>query len=269
MIRSTAESISSYLGGREGEGVSWLAGRNGAVVAQQQQQQQQRHAPDLSLAAADRVDGRLVHEVLERRSGEPRGAARDGLEVDPGRERLAAGVHLEDGGAAAEVGQVDDDAAVEAARAQQGAVEHVGAVGGGDADDARVALEAVHLREDLVERLLALVVAAGHAGAALPPHRVDLVDEDDARGVLLGLPEEVAHARRAHAHEHLHELGPRDGEERHPALAGHRLGQQRLARAGRALEDHAARDACAEVGVPLGVFEEVHDLGGKGGRGRV
>jgi len=37
--------------------------------------------------------------------------------------------------------------------------------------------------------------------------RVDLVDEDDARRVLLGLAEEVAHARRADADEHLDELG--------------------------------------------------------------
>jgi hypothetical protein len=49
-------------------------------------------------------------------------------------------------------------------------------------------LEAVHLGEDLVERLLALVVAAGDARAALPADGVDLVDEDDARRRLLRLP---------------------------------------------------------------------------------
>ena len=48
-------------------------------------------------------------------------------------------------------------------------------------------LEAVHLGEDLVERLLALVVAAGDARPALAAHRVDLVDEDDARRRLLRL----------------------------------------------------------------------------------
>ena len=41
------------------------------------------------------------------------------------------------------------------------------------------------------------------------PDRVDLVDEHDAGRVLLRLLEHVAHARRAHAHEHLDEVGAR------------------------------------------------------------
>jgi hypothetical protein len=54
----------------------------------------------------------------------------------------------------------------------------------------RIAAEAVHLGQDLVERLLLLVVAA--LGPATRPgpalcHGVNLVDEDDARTVLLGL----------------------------------------------------------------------------------
>jgi len=39
-------------------------------------------------------------------------------------------------------------------------------------------------------------------------HGVDLVDEHDAGRVLLALLEEVAHARGAHADEHLHEVEP-------------------------------------------------------------
>ena len=42
-------------------------------------------------------------------------------------------------------------------------------------------VEAVHLDEQLVERLLALVVAAAEAGAAVAADGVDLVDEDDRR----------------------------------------------------------------------------------------
>ena len=80
-----------------------------------------------------------------------------------------------------DVRTVDHDAAVEAAGTKQRRVEHVGTVGRRDQDDAFVRLEAVHLDEQLVERLLALVVPAAHAGAAVAPHSVDLVHEDDAR----------------------------------------------------------------------------------------
>ena len=64
-------------------------------------------------------------------------------------------------------GSVTYDLAVEAARTQQRRVEDVGPVGGGHHDDAEVGLEAVHLDQQLVQRLLALVVAAAQAGAAV------------------------------------------------------------------------------------------------------
>ena len=52
-------------------------------------------------------------------------------------------------------------------------------VGRGDDDDAAVRLEAVHLDEQLVQRLLALFVAERVAAAAAADG-VELVDEDDA-----------------------------------------------------------------------------------------
>ena len=51
---------------------------------------------------------------------------------------------------------------------------------------------------------------------------VDLVHEDDARTVLLGLLEQIPHTRRTHTDEHLDEVRPRDREERHTGLAGDR-----------------------------------------------
>ena len=145
-------------------------------------------------------------------------------------QRHAAHVHAQDLLAAAHVGQRHDDLTIEAARAQQRRIEHVGTVGGRDDDDALVAFETVHLDQQLVQRLLALVVTAAEARAAMPADRVDLVDEDDAGRVLLGLLEHVAHARSADADEHLDEVGTGDGEERHLGFAGDGARQQRLAR---------------------------------------
>ena len=107
-------------------------------------------------------------------------------------------------------GRPHHDLAVEAARTQQRRVEHVGTVGRGDDDHALAALETVHLDQQLVERLLALVVTAAQAGAAMAADRVDFVDEDDAGRVLLGLLEHVAHAAGADADEHLDEVGTGD-----------------------------------------------------------
>ena len=152
------------------------------------------------------------------------------------------------------------DLAVEAAGAQQRGIEHVGAVGGGDQDDAFVRLEAVHLDQQLVERLLALVIAAAEAGAAMAADRVDFVDEDDAGRVLLRLLEHVAHARGADADEHLDEVGARNGEERHVGFARDRARDQRLAGAGRTDQQHAARNLAAEALELARVAQEFDDL---------
>src|SRR5204862_6900566 len=69
--------------------------------------------------------------------------------------------------------------------------------------------EAVHLAEDLVERLLALVGAAAQPCAAHAAHGVDLVDEQDAGGVVLGRLEHVADAAGARSEEHTSELQSR------------------------------------------------------------
>src|SRR5205814_9716520 len=108
--------------------------------------------------------------------------------------------------------------------------------------------------------LLALVVTAAEAGAAVAPDGVDLVHEDDARAVLLGLLEQVAHARGADAHEHLHEVRAGDREERDARLTRDRAGEQGLAGARRAVEQDALRDARAEGLELLRVCEELLDL---------
>ena len=61
----------------------------------------------------------------------PRGQA---LEVDVVGQRHVAGVDLEDRHAALVVRPIDGDVAIEAAGPQQGRIEHVGPIGGGQHD---------------------------------------------------------------------------------------------------------------------------------------
>src|SRR5438128_2488232 len=80
--------------------------------------------------------------------------------------------------------------------------DHIRPVGCRDKNHAFVRLEAVHLHEELIERLLALVVPAAESGSTVSADSVDLVDEHDAGRVLLPLLEQIADARRADADEH-------------------------------------------------------------------
>jgi hypothetical protein len=220
----------------------------------------QMRLADLGGAFAGGQQRSLVEQVGEVRPGEPRGLAGQHLEVDVVFERLALGVDLEDLVAADQVGAVDHDLAIEASRPEQRRVEDVGSVGRGDHDDRGAHVEAVHLDQKLVERLLPLVVAAAHPRAAMATDRVDLVDEDDRRCAGLGLLEEVADPAGAHTDEHLDEVAPRDREERHAGLAGHRPREQRLAGPRRAEQQHALGDLGADRLELLRVLEELLDL---------
>jgi hypothetical protein len=59
-------------------------------------------------------------------------------------------VDFEDAAPAPHVRSGHHHLAVETARTQQGRIEHVGPVGGGDENDTLVGFEAVHLDEELV-----------------------------------------------------------------------------------------------------------------------
>src|SRR5262249_404724 len=215
---------------------------------------------DRLLASARGEQRSLVHEVREVGAGEPWRASGKRVEIDRRRERLALRVHFQNLSAAVAVGTVDDDLAVEASRAQQCRVEDVRPVRGGDEDDVVLQLEPVHLDEELVQRLLALVVAAAEASAAVTPDGVDLVHEDDARRRLLRLLEQIAYTGGADADEHLDEVGARDREERTARLACDRTREQRLTGTGRPVQQHALRDARAERLELLRVLEELLDL---------
>ncbi len=136
----------------------------------------------------------FVQHVGKVGAGEARRAHGDHMQVDVRHERLALGVYLQNRLAAFQIRCFDGHLTVETTRAQQCRVKHVRTVGRSDDDEVGIVVEAVHLDEQLVQRLFAFVVATAHAGTAtLAADGVDLIDEDDGRGVLLGLVEQVAH----------------------------------------------------------------------------
>ena len=215
---------------------------------------------DLGPVEASGEQRGLVDDVRQIGTGEARGPSSEHLDVDLFRERLAARVHLEDPDAAVEVGTVDDDLTVETSGTQQSRVEDVGPVRRRDQDHAALHVETVHLDEQLVQGLLALVVSTAETGAAVTTDGVDLVHEDDRRSVRLRLLEEVAHAAGADADEHLDEVGTRDREERNAGLAGDGAGEQRLAGSRGAEEKDALGDLGPHRLELLGRLEVLLDL---------
>ncbi len=204
---------------------------------------------------------RLVADVGDVGARETGSLPRQESAVERRVELERTQVHVEDLLALLHVGQSDLDLPVETPGAHQRLVEDVGTVRGRQHDHAGVGLEAVHLREELVERILALVVA-GEAGvlAACAADGVDLVDENDAGRLLLGLLER-SRTREAPTPTNISTKSePEIDREGHVGLARHGLRQQRLARARRAHEQRSLRDLGPQFAVFVGLLEEIDDL---------
>ncbi len=217
------------------------------------------HGDGLAAAACSQQSG-LVDQVLKVRARKACGALCDDLQGHIGSQRFVLGVDFQDFLTALDVGQAHIHLTVEAARAEQCLIQNVSTVGSGHDDNAIVGLKTVHLDQQLVQGLLALVVTAAQTGTALTAHSIDLIDEDDAGHGLLCLVEEVTHAGCTHADVHLHEVGTGDGVEGHASLACTGTGQQGLTGTRRADEQHAVRDACTQRVELVGALEELHDL---------
>ena len=212
-------------------------------------------------AAARRQQRSFVDEIGQIGAGESGRQGRDRLGIYAGRKLHLRHVHFQNCAASLLVGAIDQHLAVEAAGAQQRRIEDFGPVGGGENDEARTRIETVEFDQELVERLLLLVVPPGKrpdaAGAA---QRIQLVNEDDGGRSLVSLLKQVAHPRSSDANEHLDEFRARYRVERHLGLARDGLGQQGLAGAGRADQQHAFRHASTEPSVIRRALEEVDDL---------
>ena len=162
---------------------------------------------DCASAATCREQCGFIDQVGEVGSGEARRERRNRLDIDAWIELHFFHMHLENFNAALLVGAVDQHLPIEAAGTQQRRIEDFRPIGGGEDDEAGAGVEAVEFDQQLIERLFFLVVAAckrpNAAGAA---QRIEFVDEDDGRRLLVSLLKQVAHPRRADADEHLDEL---------------------------------------------------------------
>ena len=149
---------------------------------------------------------------------------------------------------------------VKTARTQQGRIQNIRTVRRSNQDDVGVRIETIHLNQQLVQRLLTLVVTATDAGATLAAHRIDLINKNDRRRRILSLLKQVAHAGRTHTNEHLNEIGTRNREERNARFASNSLRNQRLTGTRRAVQQNTTRNLRANRRELLRILQELLNL---------
>ena len=208
---------------------------------------------DVDAPLAQREHARLRAHRLALRPRRASHLARNLLEVDAPHQVHLPRVDLEDVHAAVLRGVGELDLAVDASRAEQGAVQDVQAVRRHDHLDLVARLEAVELVEELEHGALHLRVPAARAARAADG--VNLVHEKNSGRVLPGHHEQLAHHPGTLADVLLHELGTRDADEATVGVVRHRAGEQRLSGTRGTVQDHTLGLSDAEGLEQLGVLD--------------
>src|SRR5210317_911231 len=212
------------------------------------------------LVGTCRKQSSLVNQIFQVSTGKPRRSLGDYLKFDITTQRHFAGMDLEDFQAATNVGPRHDHLAIETAWTKQSGVKHVGPVRRGNQENALIGLKTVHFNQQLVEGLLALVMATTHTGATMTTDGIYFVDKDNARSILLALDEQVPDTAGTDTDKHLNKVGTRNRKEGHSRLAGNRPAEKSFTRTRGAYQQHAFRDPPTKPGKLFRVFQKRDNL---------
>ena len=94
----------------------------------------------------------------------------------------------------------------------------------------------------------------------MTPHSINLIHENNARTVLLGLLKQIPHPRRPNPHEHLNKIRTRNRKERHTRLTSNRPRQQRLPRTRRPIQQNPRRNPRPQRLKLLRILKKLLDL---------
>ena len=212
-------------------------------------------------ALADGPEGSFVDQVGQIGAHGAGGSLGNFMQVHVVCQLNIPGVYPQRLVPAIQVGTVHNDPAVKPAWPQKGLVQNFRTVGCTQDYDAFGGIEAVQLRQKLIQGLFPLVVAAVAAVVPGLADGVDFVDKNDTGGHFRGFTEQIPHPAGADAYKHFHKVGTGNGEEGHARLTSYGAGQQSLTGTGRADEQDALGNAPAKTGELARIGEEVDDFG--------
>src|SRR3989344_5047433 len=202
----------------------------------------------------------FVHEIFEISSRKTGSSLGNMAQTNTRFKRLPFCMNLENCLALFDIRKIQNNSPVKPARAQERRVENIGTIGRRYDNDLISRLKTVHLNENLIERLLALVMPAAKTGTAMAPDCIDLIYKNNRRSGFLGRAKQITHTRSADTDKHLDKFRRTNMEKRNTSFSSNRAGKKSLSGTWRAHEENAARDPRANLKKFLRVFEKFNNL---------
>ena len=144
---------------------------------------------------------RFVHQIRQIGTGKTWRASSDKRRLNIGAQRHLAHMHFQDLLATANVWQTNHHLPVKSTGTQQGSVENIRTVGGGNHNHTLITVKAIHFYQQLIQCLLAFIMTTAHAAATVATDSINLIDKDYARRLLFRLLKHVANAAGTNAPE--------------------------------------------------------------------
>ena len=149
---------------------------------------------------------------------------------------------------------------VKTARTQKRRVQNLRPVGGSQNQDSLGGIKSVHLRQQLVQGLLPLVISAAVPAVTAFSNGIHLVDKDNTGGIFLGLLKEVTNTGSSHTHEHLHKVRTGQGEKGNVGFSCHRFSQQGLSGSWRSHQKRSFGKLRPDGRVFCRIMQKIHHL---------
>ena len=133
-------------------------------------------------------------------------------------------------------------------------------VGSCQNDNTLRTVKAIHLRQELVQRLLSFIISSHPAGITLFTDGINLVNKYDAGCFFICLLKQISYLCCTHAHKHLYKFRAGNREERNIGFPCHCFCKQCLTGSGRANQQCPFWHGCTDFLILLRIMEKIYDL---------
>ena len=215
---------------------------------------------DIFAVMLDCIDGSLVNHIGKIRADRSAGRQCNAIQIHRFIHLDILGMYLQDLHASPKIRTIHDDTPVKASRTKQCLVQNFRTIGCTKDQNSLRGIKAIHLRQQLIQGLLPLLIAPAVLGITASSDCIDLIDKNNAGSILGGLLKQVTHTACTHADIQLYEIRSRQGEERHMCLSCHRTRKERFTGSGRADKKCSLGELRADLYVALRVVKKIHDL---------
>ena len=206
----------------------------------------------------DCQNGSFIDHIGQIGTHRTAGCQRDCFQIDSLIQMNILGMHFQDIHTAFQIRLVHDNSPVKTARSQQRLIQHLRPVGCRQDQQPLGRIKTIHLGQQLVQRLLPLIIAAAQSTVAAFADGIDLINKNDTGRHLLGFLKQVADTGRTHTHKHFHEIRTGQGKEGHVCFSCHRFCQQRLTGSRRAHQQRALGQLGTDLCIFSGVMQEIN-----------